>query len=150
MKKSTARIERFFNSADKSSRSHMDMLQDLREVMTEYCGLMRTGEKLSIGLEKVERFEETWKEVGITDQGRVFNSDLIYALETENMLALSEAIFHCALARTETRGAHFRTDYPKRDNKNWLRHSIIYKDNGGPPKILYRDVELDQSKYPPA
>jgi succinate dehydrogenase / fumarate reductase flavoprotein subunit len=146
---SLKRVERLFNRGGQLNRSHSGVRQNLREVMTNHCSLIRDGETLTAGLSKIEALKDEWPKVGISDKSRVFNNDLIYALETENLLSLSEAIYKCAIARTESRGSHYRTDYPDRDDTNWLCHSLIFKDNGDRSTILYKDVKVDWERFPP-
>jgi succinate dehydrogenase/fumarate reductase flavoprotein subunit len=82
------------------------------------------------------------------DTSTRFNTDVLGALETEHLLTFSELIVAGALARTESRGAHFRTDFPKRDDEKWLKHTLAYQTSDG-PKLSYKSVFIDWEKYPP-
>ncbi len=94
--------------------------------------------------------EEKFDHAAIMDTGKQFNTDLLAALETEHLLTFSEVIVAGGLARTESRGAHYRTDYPKRDDENWIKHTLAHCDpDGGLPKLSYKTVNIDWEKYPP-
>jgi succinate dehydrogenase/fumarate reductase flavoprotein subunit len=84
------------------------------------------------------------------DKSRCFNTDLLATLETDHLLAFSELIVAGALARTESRGAHARTDFPKRDDEDWLKHTLAHlAAPGEPPSLSYKPVTIDWEKYPP-
>jgi len=68
-----------------------------------------------------------YKEISITDRSNTFNTELLDAVELGHMITLSEVIVSCALQRTESRGAHCREDYPKRDDENWLKHTFAFQ-----------------------
>ncbi|MEL7434354.1 MAG: fumarate reductase/succinate dehydrogenase flavoprotein subunit, partial [Chloroflexota bacterium] len=77
-----------------------------------------------------------------------FNTDVLNALEAQNIIDFSALVVAGALARTESRGAHTRTDYPSRDDDQWLKHTMAYKD-GDDVRLSYKDVKIDWEKYPP-
>jgi len=83
------------------------------------------------------------------DTGKQFNTDVLAALETEHLLTFSEVIVAGGLARTESRGAHYRTDYPKRDDESWIKHTMAHKAEDGKPVLSYKSVNIDWEKYPP-
>lgn len=121
--------------------------KEMSRVMTDCCGVYRDSERLTRGLEAIRELKERFKCVALTDRGDFFNNELLSVLELGNMLEVSEAILLSAEARTESRGAHFRTDYPKRDDENWLKHTVIVKD-GDKFKMRYKDVSI--TKFQPA
>ena len=98
-------------------------------------------------VEKLNELKERYKNISIQDKGTVFNTDLIEAIELENLLDTAEATVLSALNRTESRGAHMREDYPNRDDENWMKHSFIYKKDSAEPEIKYKPVVV--TKYKP-
>ena len=82
------------------------------------------------------------------DKGRRFNTDLLEALELESLLYLGEAILVSALSREESRGAHFREDYPERDDRNWLKHTLVEKTETG-PRLFSKPVTITRFKPQP-
>lgn len=82
------------------------------------------------------------------DKSSCFNTDVLAALEAEHLLTFSELIVAGALAREESRGAHFRTDFPRRDDEKWLKHTLAEKTPDG-PRLSYKSVSIDWEKYPP-
>jgi succinate dehydrogenase / fumarate reductase flavoprotein subunit len=114
---------------------------EMQEVMSQYCAVFRTETDLQKALGQIRRLQERYEKVTIDDHGTAFNNDLLEALELESLLGLSETIVACALARTESRGAHFREDYPERDDKNWLKHTLIEKAHEA-YRIFYKPVSI--------
>jgi succinate dehydrogenase / fumarate reductase flavoprotein subunit len=104
---------------------------DLQDVMTDYVGVYRTQEGLEKGLAQVRDLRTRYARIHLDDKGRRFNTDLLEAWELGCMLDLAEATAAAALARTESRGAHSRVDYPERDDENWLKHSLAYRTDDG-------------------
>lgn len=103
----------------------------LQELMSEHCSVYRTENSLKKGLEEIEDLKQRYERVAIDDKGAAFNYDLMEAVELECLLGVSHAVMASALSRTESRGAHYREDYPDRDDKNWLKHSLIQKSGDG-------------------
>ena len=81
-------------------------------------------------------------DLGVSDRSMVFNTELAEALELDNMLAQASVSLHSAIGRTESRGAHARGDFPKRDDENWLRHTLSWLDDDGRVRLDYRPVHL--------
>lgn len=109
--------------------------------MDRYVGVFRNERDLETGLEEIRRLRKEFQNVAIGQTDSVFNYALIRTLELENMLYLAESITLGALKRRESRGAHWRTDYPKRDDKNFLKHTLIILD-GDMMSVDYVDVTL--------
>lgn len=119
--------------------------EELQLVMHRYVGVFRTREGLETALKKIRELQERFRRVVVQDKSRTYNTDLVYTLETRNLLLLSEIITLSALNRTESRGAHFRRDYPKRDDENWLKHTLVYWTPDG-PRIDYAPVKITRWK----
>ena len=115
--------------------------RELRTLMDKHAGVYRTGESMKEGLAKIADLKQRFHKVNIQDKSRVFNTNLILALETENMLDLAEVLLFSGLAREESRGAHSRRDFPKRDDVQFLAHSML-SYTGGAPKVSYKPVTI--------
>jgi succinate dehydrogenase / fumarate reductase flavoprotein subunit len=119
--------------------------RELRALMDKHAGVYRTGESMQDGLNKIRELKERFRKIGIQDKTRVYNTNLIQTLETENMLDLAEALLFAGLAREESRGAHARTDFPKRDDEKFLMHSMVHY-LGGQPRLGYKPVTITNWK----
>jgi succinate dehydrogenase/fumarate reductase flavoprotein subunit len=127
-----------------------DIAQELKALMMEKCGIFRDVERLSEAQEKVAELQARFEKARVMDKSKRFNTDVLAALETSHLLTFSETVVAGALARTESRGAHSRTDYPKRDDENWIKHTLAHKGAPGElPKLTYKSVNIDWDKYPP-
>jgi succinate dehydrogenase / fumarate reductase flavoprotein subunit len=118
---------------------------ELRETMWEKVGLFRSEKGLTEALKKIRELKEMYTKIHVEDKSRIYNNSFIQALELENLLDLAEATTLAALTRRETRGAHYRTDYPERDYDNWTKH-IIINYHPGEPVINYEDVVITMFK----
>jgi succinate dehydrogenase/fumarate reductase flavoprotein subunit len=105
-------------------------------------GVFRIEAGLNNAVAKVAELRERSKRVQVEDKSHVFNTELVAALELEFLLDSAEAIAASALARKESRGAHARRDYPKRDDAKYLAHTIAFQQPGGPPRLEYRPVRI--------
>ena len=121
--------------------------EELQESMNSNAQIFRTEETLSKQIEILKDLRNRNKNITISDKGKVFNTELLDAIELENLLDMAEATVESALERKESRGAHTREDYPERDDVNFLKHSFTSKDASGKIKVRYKDVEL--GKYTP-
>ncbi|MCK5254038.1 MAG: FAD-dependent oxidoreductase [Thermoplasmata archaeon] len=101
--------------------------EEMQALMTEKCSIYRDRAGLEDALDKLESLKERYDRLGIVNRGGVHNYELREALEMGNMLQVSETILRSALAREESRGAHYRTDHPERDDVGWLKHTLIVK-----------------------
>lgn len=149
--KQAARINRVMDdtSVNGNRQSVGKLADELKWNMTNNCGIFRDGEKLQLALDTVEELQERFQHARVMDKSTRFNTDVLMALETENLLDFSEVIVAGALARTESRGAHARTDYGKRDDQDWLKHTMAHKGEDGSPVLSYKDVDIDYDRYPP-
>lgn len=144
------RIESVMNSSTTSRQENISALaEELKWNMTDNCGIFRDDEKLRIALHKIHELQERFQSAEVMDKSRRFNTDVLMALETENLLTFTEVIVSGALARTESRGAHSRTDYAKRDDTDWLKHTLATRNPDGKPQLSYKDVNIDWERYPP-
>ena len=114
----------------------------MQKAMQKHAAVFRTGDILSEGLEKILAIYEDMKDIRVDDKGLIWNTDLVETLELRNLMPQAIASIAAALNRTESRGAHARDDYKKRDDENWLKHSLIYIDEQGAYRMDYRPVKL--------
>lgn len=114
---------------------------ELQKMMDSKVGVFRTGPDLEAALKKIKEYKQRLSEVTVKDRGRIYNTDLLYALEADTLLELSQVVIAGALARTESRGAHARRDFTQRDDVNWLKHTLAYYTPTG-PKFEYIPVTI--------
>ncbi len=124
----------------------VDLRRSLQEVMMTDCSVFRREKGLKNALETVMSLEDRVRNISIDNKGDRYNTDLMEALELQNMLSLAEAIVASALNRTESRGAHWREDYPQRDDEHWLKHTLVQKTDAG-ISIAYKPVTI--TLFPP-
>lgn len=129
----------------KGPESPAQIRKELRALMDKHAGVYRTGESMKQGLEKIACLKHGFREISIQDKSRVYNTNLIQALETENMLDLAEVLLLAGFAREESRGAHARTDFPTRNDEKWLVHSMAYY-TGDKPRLEYKPVTISNWK----
>jgi succinate dehydrogenase/fumarate reductase flavoprotein subunit len=103
----------------------------VRDIMWKHVHMLRDKKGLSVALEELRRIQKEYlPRMEVASESSRWNYDLIEALETTNMVTVAELVTNAALARTETRGAHAREDYPKKDDDHWLRNIVIKSVNG--------------------
>ncbi|MFC1722585.1 FAD-dependent oxidoreductase [Nanoarchaeota archaeon] len=117
---------------------------ELAQLMEKKVGVFRDQKGLYEAKDVIKKLRERLDHVGLTDKGNIFNTELVEALELRNMIDVSEAIVHTAMARKETRGAHSRSDYPSKSNE-YLKHSFIYR-LGGQVVVEHDDVVMTKLK----
>jgi succinate dehydrogenase / fumarate reductase flavoprotein subunit len=120
---------------------------EMRRLMKEKAWVYRTGDGLGSALKEIMGLKKRFRDVRVEDKGRSFNTGLVEALQLDFTLDLAEVTVTCALARTESRGAHSRLDYTKRDDEKWLKHILAYYTRDG-PRLEYIPVTI--TKWPPA
>jgi len=121
--------------------------RDLQLAMEKGAGVFRTEESLKEGVEDVRALRERYRDLSLDDRDRAFNTELVAALELENMLDVAETIVRSGLERRESRGSHTRRDHPDRDDDRFLKHSLAFSAPDG-PRIEYGDVTV--TRWPPA
>lgn len=117
------------------------LLTNLQNAMTQLCGIYRVKEDLELCIERIKDLLERFQNIGTADKGRIFNTELIDTIQTRNILEFSDVMAVGALAREESRGAHYRTDFPKRDDKDWLKHTMAWREDGK-VKLDYKPVVI--------
>ncbi len=137
-------LDRIRNSKGKERVA--DIVNEMKHTMMDHVGVFRTEEGMQEALNKIRELKERFQHIHIDDTGSVFNTDLITAWEMSNLLDLAEITTASALARKESRGAHSRDDYPKRDDQNWLKHTLAWKRDGE-IELRYKPVVI--TKYQP-
>ncbi len=120
---------------------------EMQKLMMDNVGVFRTEELLTDAVEKLKVLKERARHISIQDKGKRFNQDLLEAIELYNLLDLAEVTALSALNRTESRGAHSREDYPERDDENWLKHTLIYREEDGSYRFDYKPVTI--TKFEP-
>ena len=123
------------------TENHYHIRQELRRTMDTYMGVYRTGEGMQKGLARIDALKECYQHIRISDHNWVYNTDLMHALETGFMLDAAQVATIGALHREESRGGHARRDFPKRDDANWLKHTMAYKGPDG-PRLEYIPVSI--------
>jgi succinate dehydrogenase flavoprotein subunit len=123
------------------TENHYHIRQELRRTMDAYMGVYRTREGMLEGLAQIEALKECYQNIRITDHSLVYNTDLMHALETGFMLDAAQVATTGALRREESRGGHARRDFPKRDDENWLKHTMAYVTPDG-PRLEYIPVSI--------
>jgi succinate dehydrogenase / fumarate reductase flavoprotein subunit len=113
----------------------------LQSLMTEQCSVFRNGPNLEQALNQIRQLEKRCSGLGLINKSRVFNYELQEALELCNMLRIAEVIVYSALQRKESRGAHFRSDYPERNDEEWLKHTFI-NDTPAGLKESYKPIAV--------
>jgi succinate dehydrogenase / fumarate reductase flavoprotein subunit len=144
LKQEEARIRRLMEN--QGPERAWQVREDLGRVMSQHLGIFRSQASMAEALETIRALRVRADRVRLHDKGRVFNTDLIQALELSCLVELAEVIVASALAREESRGAHYRSDFPQRDDVNWLKHTLAVKTPEG-PRLSYAPVTI--TRFPP-
>lgn len=142
-------IERLRNST--GNERVAELRRELQETMDANVMVFRTEQTIKTAVEKIAELRARYKNVAIQDKGRRFNTDLLEAVELGNLLDLAEVMAVSALARKESRGGHYREDYPNRDDVNFMRHTMAYREVGddGTESIRLDYKPVVQTRYQP-
>lgn len=127
------------------TESYNDIRNEMKEIMMSHCGVFRDEERLKTCVSTIKKLQARFKSGKVTDRGKLFNTEIYEIMELGNMLEMAGVIATAALARKESRGGHARTDYPKRDDEHFLKHSLVYK-NGDDLEIKYKPVVITRYK----
>ena len=131
----------FFRNA-KGSISTSELRKEMQKTMQNYCSVFRNKKLLTEGKSKLDSCFKSKSNIKTSDKSLIWNTDLVEALEFDNLLSQSIVAIVSALNREESRGAHSRNDFPKRDDKKWMKHTLTKMDNQGKTDISYRPVQL--------
>src|SRR5579863_8851906 len=124
------------------ARKTAEIRVEMQRTMQNHCAVFRTAQVLRDGIDKIDQVARSFGDLGITDRSLIWNSDLMEALELQNLLNQAVVALHSAENRTESRGAYARDDFPDRDDEHWLKHSLAWLDDDGTVRLGYRPVHL--------
>jgi succinate dehydrogenase / fumarate reductase flavoprotein subunit len=139
-------VDRLLHSTGDESAA--DIRRELQQVMMDDLGVFRIKEQMQAAVDKVRQLQERYKRLSLQDKGAQFNTELLETIELGYLLDLAELTAESALARQESRGAHSREDYPKRDDENWLKHTLAYRTENG-VELKYKPVSITRFQPKP-
>jgi fumarate reductase flavoprotein subunit len=143
-----ARLQEQFLRKSGGRESIAVLREEMQKIMDNCAGIYRSGESLAGAADKLHELQERSRDIRLDDHGHMFNTELISALELSCMLEVAETMAQSALERTESRGAHQRTDYPERNDEKFLAHSLVCRGINGRPQVQYAPVAI--TRWAPA
>ena len=147
--KAVSRLTRWDQRGNACSETPEEVRKTLKQVMEDHAGVFREANKLAEGVELIQVLAKRLEAACLRDHSRIFNTARVEAMETENLIACAQAVVKSALARTESRGAHSRVDFPERDDHRWMRHTLYFL---GTDSVDYKPVRtqpLTVPSFPP-
>jgi succinate dehydrogenase / fumarate reductase flavoprotein subunit len=147
VEKAVSRLQRWDAKGEGITVS--ELRNEFRKAMEDHAGVFRVEEMMAQGVEKVKQLRERLSDVRLSDHSSTFNTNRTEALELENLIDVGLSIAVSALYRKESRGAHSRPDYPKRDDEQWMKHTLYWKQDD---KLDYKGVRsqpLTVERFPP-
>ena len=152
MDKALSRFD-FFRNANGTIPTS-ELRKEMQKTMQNYCSVFRNKKLLNEGKSKLDKCFKSKSNIKTSDKSLIWNTDLVETLEFDNLLSQSIVAIVSALNREESRGAHSRQDFPKRDDKKWMKHTLIEMNAQGDTDISYRHVQLkpltkDVKSFPP-
>jgi succinate dehydrogenase / fumarate reductase flavoprotein subunit len=136
-----SRLDKIRNA--KGDISVADLRLKMQRTMQDHAAVFRTEEVLEEGQKMMDGIRKEYGNISVTDRSMIWNSDLVEAMELANLIDQAVLTVHGALNRKESRGAHAREDFPERDDKNWMKHTLLWLEENGRVKIDYKPVVLN-------
>jgi fumarate reductase flavoprotein subunit len=143
------RLEGLLGHAGKEST--FKLIAEMQEIMTQHVGIFRQADALQAGIGKLQRLLQRSRDIGLVSKTWGANAELVAAYRLRGMLKLAITIAHGAYERTESRGAHFREDFPYRNDRDWLKRTLAFwpDDETSLPRLDYEAIEVKQMELPP-
>ncbi|MDR0588024.1 MAG: fumarate reductase flavoprotein subunit [Burkholderiales bacterium] len=143
------KIQSLVNSSGKENAFKLNL--EMQDVMTKSVGIFRNAEALEAGVKQLQQLIERSRNIGLSSKSTASNPELVAAYRTKMMLKLAQTVAYGALVRTESRGAHFRIDYPQRNDKDWLKRTLAFwkDENGTLPHLEYEPLDVMKMELPP-
>jgi succinate dehydrogenase flavoprotein subunit len=135
------RLDRQFLEKEDGKERIATLRQEMQKAMEDGAGIYRDEQKMEAACKALRALRERFKDILIEDRGSTFNTEVMSALELDYMLDVAEAVANSALMRRESRGSHTRTDFPKREDENFLKHTLAYRTPDR-PRIEYLPVTI--------